>query len=140
MEDLSKTGPSRPGDAGALIPCKRVGIVGRIIHVELTAADLDRTATFYAEAFGWHITPSPFVDGYLVAETGTGDGIDGAIMKRDYQTQPAIIWLQVDDLDSVCTAVVKAGGTISGSIQEIAGVGRVTYVNDPEGTLLGLRE
>jgi predicted enzyme related to lactoylglutathione lyase len=66
-------------------------IVGRIIHVELTAADVDRAADFYAKAFGWQSTASPFVDGYLVAETGTGDGIDGAIMRREYRDQLAYI-------------------------------------------------
>ncbi|HEY0619789.1 MAG TPA: VOC family protein [Kribbella sp.] len=114
--------------------------MGRIIHVELTAADLDRAATFYAEAFGWQATPSPFVDGYLVAETGAGDGIDGAIMKRDYQDQPVIIWLQVDDLDATRAAVSAAGGSADHEPQEIPGVGRVAYVRDPEGVLLGLRQ
>ena len=114
--------------------------MGRIIHVELTAADPERTAAFYTEAFGWKAEPSPFIGGYLVAETGAGDGIDGAIMSRDYQQQPAIAWLQVDDLDATLTAVSAAGGTTAGEVQELPGVGRLTYVRDPEGTLLGLRE
>lgn len=114
--------------------------MGRIIHVELTATDLDRAATFYAEAFGWEPTPSPFVDGYLVAGTGSGDGIDAAIMNRSYQQQPAIAWIQVDDLDVTLAAVTAAGGTTEGGAQEIPGVGRVAYVRDTEGTLLGLRQ
>jgi predicted enzyme related to lactoylglutathione lyase len=114
--------------------------VGRIIHVELTAADLNRAATFYAEAFGWQATPSPFVDGYLIAETGAGDGIDGAIMKREYQTQPAIIWIEVEDLDATRAAVEKGGGVADHEPQEIPGVGRVAYVRDPEGVVLGLRQ
>ncbi|TDO44984.1 hypothetical protein EV643_114129 [Kribbella sp. VKM Ac-2527] len=114
--------------------------MGRIIHVELTAADLDRAAAFYAEVFGWKAEPSPFLAGYLVAATGEGDGIDGAIMSREYQQQAAIAWLQVDDLEDTLAAVVAAGGEAAGEPQEIPGVGRMVYVRDPEGTLLGLKQ
>ncbi|TCN34772.1 hypothetical protein EV644_11821 [Kribbella orskensis] len=114
--------------------------MGRIIHVELTAADLGRAATFYAEAFGWQPEPSPFIEGYLVAQTGEGEGIDGAIMSRDYQQQTTIAWIEVDDLDASLDAVVKAGGTRAGEVQELPGVGRLAYVRDLEGTLLGLRQ
>ncbi len=121
-------------------PGLRQEIVGRIIHVELTAADLEKTAAFYAEAFGWKAEPSPFIGGYLVAETGAGDGIDGAIMSREYQQQPAIAWLQVDDLEATLDAVRTAGGAVAGEVQDLPGVGRLAYVRDPEGTLIGLRE
>jgi predicted enzyme related to lactoylglutathione lyase len=114
--------------------------VGRIIQVELTAVDVDRAAEFYAKAFGWQSAPSPFVDGYLVAETGRGDGIDGAIMKREYRDQPAIAWIEVDDLDRSLAAVREAGGTPEGDPQEIPGIGRLAYITDTEGTLVGLHQ
>ncbi|MDX6281759.1 MAG: uncharacterized protein QOH03_2830, partial [Kribbellaceae bacterium] len=98
-----------------------------------------RAAAFYAEAFGWKTEPSPFVDEYLVATTGTGEGIDGAIMARAYHDQATIAWLQVDDLDATLTAVREAGGSVAGDVQEIPGQGRVVYVRDPDGTLVGLR-
>ena len=114
--------------------------MGRIIHVELTATDLDRATAFYTEAFGWEVTPSPFIGDYLVASTGEGSGIDGAIMARSYREQVAIPWIEVDDLDATLTAVSKAGGTTTGDPQQLPGVGRLAYVHDPEGTLLGLRQ
>ena len=114
--------------------------MGRIIHVELTATDLDRAAAFYAEVFGWKAEPSPFAEGYLVAATGEGDGIDGAIMSREYQQQAAIAWLQVDDLEATLAAVIASGGEAAGEPQETPGVGRMVYVRDPEGTLLGLKQ
>jgi uncharacterized protein len=114
--------------------------MGRIIHVELTSADPERAADFYRAAFGWESTASPYVDGYLLAATGSGDGIDGAIMSREHQSQAAIVWLQVDDLEATCTAVVAAGGSVVGEPQEIPGQGWVGYVRDPEGTVLGLRQ
>src|SRR5215207_10333344 len=131
MEDPSKTRGRDPGDASALVTGKEAGIVGRIIHVELTAADLRRAAAFYTDAFGWQPEPSPFIEGYLVAETGEGAGIDGAIMSREYQQQSTIAWIQVDDLDATLEAVEKAGGIRAGDVQELLGVGRLAYVRDP---------
>jgi predicted enzyme related to lactoylglutathione lyase len=113
--------------------------VGRIIHVELTARDTARAAAFYAEAFGWRTESSPFADEYLVATTGTGEGIDGAIMARTDREQPTIAWLQVEDLDATVTSVRAAGGSVAGDVHEIPGQGRVVYVRDPEGTLVGLK-
>ncbi|GAB3810930.1 VOC family protein [Kribbella italica] len=114
--------------------------MGRIIHVELTSADPRRAAEFYCAAFGWQSEASPFADGYLLAATGEGDGIDAAIMSRDHQAQAAIVWLRVDDLEASRTAVVAAGGSVVGEPQEIPGQGWVAYVRDPEGVLLGLRQ
>jgi predicted enzyme related to lactoylglutathione lyase len=114
--------------------------MGRIIHVELTSADPERAAVFYGAAFGWKTEASPYVEGYLLAATGAGDGIDGAVMSRDHQAQVAIVWLQVDDLEATRTAVVAAGGSVAGEAQEIPGQGWVAYVRDPEGTVLGLRQ
>lgn len=114
--------------------------MGRIIHVELTSADLDRAAAFYGKAFGWTTEASPFAGGYLVASTGAGDGIDGAIISRDYQQQPAIAWIEVDDLDATLAAIDDAGGSAASDPQELPGVGRLAYVRDPDGTLLGLRQ
>jgi uncharacterized protein len=114
--------------------------MGTVIHFEITAADPDRTAGFYAEAFGWETEASPFASGYLLAGTGDGDGIDGAIMSRNHQTQPAILWIEVDDIDASVAAVTAAGGATHGEINEIPGEGRVGYVRDPDGMLLGLRQ
>lgn len=114
--------------------------MGRIIHLEITADDLDRATNFYATAFGWELESSPFVDGYVVAGTGEGQGIDAAIMRRAYQSQPAIAWLDVDDIDAALESVRAAGGEVVGEVQTIPTQGRVGYVRDTEGNLLGLRQ
>ena len=112
----------------------------RIDYIEMGVADVERAKAFYGKAFGWTTEASPFVGGYLVASTGAGDGIDGAIMGRDYQQQPTIAWLEVDDLDATLAAVANAGGAAASDPQELPGVGRLAYVRDPDGTLLGLRQ
>jgi uncharacterized protein len=114
--------------------------MGRIIHVELVAADHERAAGFYRKVFGWHVSPAPMPDGYLLAETGAGAGIDGAIMSNRYQSQPTIAWIEVDDLDASLTAVRDAGGAPVGDVYELPGVGRLAYIRDTEGVLVGLRQ
>ena len=114
--------------------------MGRIIHVEIVAADHDRAAEFYTKAFGWQVTPAPVPEGYLLASTGTGDGIDGAIMSNRYQSQPTIAWIEVDDIEATLDAVRAAGGEQAGEIQDLPGVGRLCYVRDTENVLLGVRQ
>jgi uncharacterized protein len=114
--------------------------MGRIVHVEIVAEDHNRAAEFYTKVFGWQVTPAPVPDGYLLAETGPGEGIDGAIMSSRYQSQPTIAWIEVDDLAATLQAARDAGGAPAGEIQELPGIGRLSYLRDSEGVLIGLRQ
>lgn len=114
--------------------------MGHIIHVELTSAAPQATADFYSRAFGWRTTASPFMPDYLLAETGAGPGIDAAIMSSEHQDQAAIVWIQVEDIDAARAAVTEAGGSADGDIHELPGEGRVGYVTDPHGVVLGLKQ
>lgn len=114
--------------------------MGRIIHFEITADDVERATAFYAGAFGWELEPSPFVDGYHLAHTGEGDGVAGAVMARKHQAQATIAWLQVDDIDRALAAVTDNGGARLGDRNTIPGRGHVAYVTDTEGNVVGLHQ
>lgn len=114
--------------------------MGRVIHIEITADDVERATAFYATAFGWRSEASPFVDGYKLADTGNGPGVNGAVMKRELQAQPTIAWIQVDDIDAAIEAATKAGGSAVNEKNLIPGEGHVAYVRDTEGNLLGLKQ
>lgn len=114
--------------------------MGRIIHVELTTDDLHGSSDFFAHAFGWHLTPSEFVEDYLSADTGAGGGIDGALMTVAHQKQPVIVWIEVEDIHETIRDVEKAGGRVEGEVHELHGEGLVTYVSDPGGTLFGVKQ
>ncbi|HEU4945691.1 MAG TPA: VOC family protein [Kribbella sp.] len=114
--------------------------MGRIIHIEIVAADHDRAAEFYRQVFGWQVTPAAVPEGYLLARTGEGEGIDGAIMSGRYQTQPTIAWIDVEDLATTLDTARDAGGEPVGEVQELPGVGRLCYLRDTEGVLIGLRQ
>jgi uncharacterized protein len=114
--------------------------MGRIVHFEITADDMQRAVDFYAAAFGWKLEASPFVQGYQTARTGEGDGIDGAIMTREYRAQPTIIWIDVDDVERALAAVQEAGGAQITDVNTIPDLARVVYITDSEGNVVGLRE
>jgi predicted enzyme related to lactoylglutathione lyase len=114
--------------------------MGRIVHVEIVAQDHERAAEFYRKVLGWEVTAAPAPPGYLLARTGDGDGIDAAIMNGRYQSQPTIAWIEVDDLDAALDAARGAGGEPVGEVQDLPGVGRLSYLRDPEGVLIGLRQ
>jgi predicted enzyme related to lactoylglutathione lyase len=114
--------------------------MGRIIHVELTTDDLHASSDFFAHAFGWQLAPSTFVENYLTADTGSGGGIDGAVMTAEHQKQPVIVWIEVEDIHQTIRDVQKAGGRVEGEVHELHGEGLVTYISDPTGLLFGVKQ
>ncbi len=112
--------------------------MGKIVHFEITADDVERASEFYTSVFGWKSEPSPFVGGYHTVETGEGEGINGAIMKREYQPQPTIAWLSVEDIDAAMAMVQSAGGSLVNEKSFLPGNGYVAYIKDTEGNTLGL--
>ncbi|HIY65979.1 MAG TPA: hypothetical protein H9830_06850 [Candidatus Agrococcus pullicola] len=114
--------------------------MGTITHIELTSASPEATAKFYSKAFGWKHSASPYLPDYHTADTGDGNGIDAAIMSSGYQRQNTIMWILVDDIEASRAAVRVAGGTADGEFHDLPEVGRVGYVTDPAGVVIGLKQ
>lgn len=113
--------------------------MGRVIHFETTAEDMERAIKFYKEVFAWEIENANMPGGeYWLIKTGDGDGIDGAIMPKTYWPQAVLNTVAVEDIDTAIASVKKSGGTIVNEKQEIPGVGYHIYVKDTEGNMLGL--
>ena len=113
--------------------------MGRVTHFEITADNMDRAQKFY-EIFGWDISDSGMPDAdYRLAKTGTGEpGLDGAIMPRTYNPQPAIVWISVENLDDMIQKVLDAGGKMVGDRQTVPGIGETIYASDTEGNTFGM--
>jgi len=126
----------------------------RPVHFEIHASDPAASRAFYESLFGWRLdqwgdTP------YWIVTTGDGDpmagkphstpGIDGGLMPRQGKPpadgQPVnsfVVTMDVPDCDAYVERAVSAGGTVALPAQDMAGVGRVAYVKDPDGNLFGL--
>jgi predicted enzyme related to lactoylglutathione lyase len=114
--------------------------MGRVVHFEIHATDLDRAQRFYGEAFGWQVQrwEGAPVD-YRLVTTGPGDrpGIDGALAERG-ERQGVICTIEVDDLAATERAIQQLGGERITEPGDIPGVGRHAYFRDPDGIAFGV--
>ena len=116
--------------------------MNRITHFEFATGDLEKTATFYREVFGWHIQKweGP-VEYWLV---GTGDdsspGIDGGLMLTGAEIRGTINTVEVADIGAALARVVAHGGAVVLEKQAIPGVGYQAYFKDNSGIIVGLHQ
>jgi predicted enzyme related to lactoylglutathione lyase len=112
--------------------------MAKLVHVEITAADVPATADFYALVLGATSDPSPYAPNYTMLTSPQGPV--GAVMDNSYKAQATIAWFEVDDLDAALERAKRAGGRQVGDVNDIPGQGRLAYVGDLNGTLFGLRQ
>jgi uncharacterized protein len=109
---------------------------GKICYVEMPATDVDLSARFYAEVFGWNIRLRG--DGEQAFDDTSGQ-VSGAFVRgRPPSPQPGLLmYIMVDSVAAAAEAVVAHGGEI---VQPIgADAPEITArFTDPGGNVLGL--
>ena len=109
--------------------------MARPSYIELPAADLAASKTFYAQAFGWAL--ADFGPTYAATTTGDVDvGLQGDADEAPAAPLPVI---EVDDLEAVLAAVVAAGGAVVRPIFAFPG-GRRFQFRDPHGNELAVMQ
>ena len=109
--------------------------MARPSYIELPAADLEASKTFYAQAFGWAL--ADFGPTYAATTTGDVDvGLQGDADEAPAAPLPVI---EVDDLEAVLAAVVAAGGAVVRPIFAFPG-GRRFQFRDPHGNELAVMQ
>jgi uncharacterized protein len=109
-----------------------------IVHVEIPAANVEGAGKFYADLFGWKITPMPEMN-YTTFEAGNGDEYGGFPKVSD--ENPAgqvLVYIHSDDIDADLKKVVKLGGKVLHEKAEIPGTGWFGVFQDPTGNVLGV--
>lgn len=111
----------------------------RIVHFEIPANQPEALTKFYTELFGWTFQKAPMAGPeYWLCNTGTGPGINGAVMQRQHAKQP---WMNYVDVASIETALAKAtklGAEIVMPKTAVPGVGAFAVIKDPQGNICGL--
>jgi predicted enzyme related to lactoylglutathione lyase len=111
----------------------------RVVHFEIPANEPKVLTKFYAELFGgkFQRAPIPGVE-YWNCETGTGPGINGAIMKRQNDGQPWMNYVDVPSIDAALETTVKLGARVALPKMPVSDMGAVGAIMDPEGNICGL--
>ncbi|WP_299301812.1 VOC family protein [uncultured Brachybacterium sp.] len=122
---------------------------GRPAHFEIQAADPQRAVTFYSTVFGWGSEDwSGFAGSpYFGVTTGTGHGIDGAVMSRPGGANPevggpvagAVLTIGVEDYDATA-AILAGGGTEALPKYALAGMAWQGYFHDTENNVFGIHQ
>jgi len=122
-----------------------------VVHFEIHAAEPQRLIDFYSALFGWTFTRFGEVE-YWVINTGDGSivtgsaghGINGGLVRRQGPSPQvggpvagANLVLGVDDVDAVFTKGIELGGVGALPPADMAGVGRIAYLIDPDGNIFG---
>ncbi len=109
---------------------------GKICYIEMPATDIQASATFYSQVFGWHVRERG--DG-SVAFDDTVAGVSGTwLLDRPPSTRPGLmVHIMVADLNRTIAALEAAGGAIvqpaDPESEEI-----FAHFRDPAGNVLGI--
>ena len=111
---------------------------GSICHLELYARNLNESAVFYGNLFGW--TTRPHDAGYLFWEDA--DGMSGGFTTAGAPvTNPAAtFYIKVDSIPEMLQSIVTQGGVVVREKTEIGGgKGYYALFRDPAGNNIGIQ-
>lgn len=110
-------------------------MTGKLVHVEIGAADADRAQGFWSGVFGWEVGPpmSPEMD-YRMFRTGEDQG--GAIFPSDEQGNLRV-YFDTDDIEATIAKVRELGGEAEDKMP-VQGFGWFAGCRDTEGNAFSL--
>jgi predicted enzyme related to lactoylglutathione lyase len=112
-------------------------MAGKVVHFDIPIDDPDRAVVFYNEVFDWGLQRWGQMDYWTTADR-PGDGIGGALGRREEPAETVTIYIGVDDIDTTLAAIEAAGGRRLSERMPIPTVGWMALFADPEGNRIGL--
>lgn len=115
-----------------------VNAPGALAWNELATGDLDASAQFYTDLFGWTVTPvEGFPMPYRTIKTAAGNTNGG--MRNPMEGEPPnwLVYFGTDDVDASLAKVSDLGGSQMGEPLDI-GVGKLGFARDPQGAVFAL--
>ena len=109
---------------------------GKVCYVEIPTTDVQRSAAFYEEVFGWRIRQRG--DGQTAFDDTTGEVSGTWVRGRPVAAEPGLLlYVMVDSVAATADAVIANGGEI---VQPIgADAPEITArFRDPGGNVIGL--
>lgn len=108
---------------------------GKICYVEMPGEDIQRSAAFYENVFGWPIRRRG--DGSIAFDDGVGEVSGTWVTGRPPATPGLLIYIMVDNVAATIDSLVAQGGEL---VQPIgADAPEITArFRDPAGNVVGL--
>jgi predicted enzyme related to lactoylglutathione lyase len=111
---------------------------GKICYIEIPATDIDRSAEFYSNAFGWQIRQRG--DGHTAFDDTVNEVSGTWVLGRPPSPQPGVmIYIMVADAAAAVDALLAAGGEVVQPVDPDARE-KVASFRDPAGNVLGIYE
>ena len=108
---------------------------------ELMTQDAEKAKAFYEDAIGWSFDATPMPNGtYWVAYMDDQPVAGLFPMSGDeFEAMPEqwVSYLAVDDIDARLRKAVAAGGRVMKQPFDVPGVGRIAFVAEPGGAMIG---
>ena len=125
--------------------------MGRVLHFEIQADDVERARAFYAAAFGWTFEDYSPMTGSTYWGISTGDpdtpGIDGGLLARpapapapEQGANAFVCTVVCDDYDETERRILDAGGRVALPKMALTGMAWQGYYLDPEGNTFGIHQ
>jgi predicted enzyme related to lactoylglutathione lyase len=116
--------------------------MNRFTHFELVTTDLEKTAAFYREVFGWQVDKWEGPVEYWLVTSGdpSTPGINGGLMHAGPEMTGTINTVVVDDIDAVLAKAMANGATVVMPKDVIPSVGYQAYIKDNCGIVVGLHQ
>ena len=109
---------------------------GKVCYIEMPATDINQSASFYQEVFGWQIRTRG--DGSVAFDDTVGEVSGTWVIGRPSSPQPGLlIYIMVDSVAGAAEAVIAHGGKIVQPIGMDAPEITARF-SDPAGNVLGL--
>ena len=112
--------------------------------VEIRTGDVEKAAGFFAKLFGWEVIRRLDAGGrdYWIFDTGAEPRLEnlrrGALWLKPTDESPrVVVYVLVDDIESILDKVVALGGRVVASKQP-EGPAFKAYFADPDGNVFGL--
>ena len=126
-------------------------MMGRPVHFEIQADDIERAKAFYGDVFGWEFQDYGDIAGSTYFGVVTGPegepGINGGLLQRpvpapgpEQGTNAWVVTMQVDDFDATAAKILAAGGQVALPKYALTGMAWQGYFLDTEGNTIGLHQ
>ncbi len=111
-----------------------------LVHVELSAQNLETMKKFYGDVFDWEFEDFPEAN-YVTFSTGEGNLGGGFNPVTDENPAGTVVnYIQCEDIETTLATIESSGGKVLMEPMPIPDVGQIAHFLDPSGNLLSVLE